>query len=606
MFCRRSSPSCGRMISESTCSLRTTARTDPRFQARRVRGACPMDAFLLAALAKELSVELARLDHGLPVGKVAAAGRDAVALDLRRRDGRWLFIAARPHDSRLYLACRHPRELDAASEPPFVARLRKALRGARLAGVVKAAAERSVTLAFAGFDDAERPARWLLRHDLTGRRANLWLLTEDERVVDALRPWEGTPGELYRQPVGERRRLGWLEVTPDLLPEQPEALESFLLERVFGCRPRVAREAAFRARSGATWPAFESVREELAHPKTFFLYELPEGPDVFPLRLTSAPALPVATFASALEAVEALFERRERQASLLERRRRWRQATTTWRKRIERALGKLDAANAQAREAERWRRWGELLYANIATAKRTPQGVEVVDYYADEQPAAIIPLESASEDLAIAAQRYLRRYQRAQRALAANADRRAALEAELADAARLDQALAATDDESALAACIDELRERIPFALQPREGLPVENKSNEKSDWSGLRRYRGPEGYEIVVGRTSRDNDRLTFELARPHDLWLHAADYPGAHVVIRNPQRKPVPPQVVLAAAELAAYFSQAKRAQRVEVRVAERRHVSRLRKGAPGQALARESRAVMAFPREALPRLA
>ncbi len=569
-----------------------------------------MDAFLLAALARELDAGLARLDHGLPVGKVVAAGRDAVALDLRRRDGRWLTLMARPHDNRLYLTSRHPRELDTGSEPPFVARLRKALRGARLASVVKAATERSVTLTLTGFDDAERPARWLLRHDLTGRGANLWLLTEDERVVDALRPWDGAPGE-PRRPSEEMRRLDWSEVAPEMLPEQPKALESFLLARVYGARPRVAREVAFRARASAPWAAFESVRAELAHPKAFFLYELPEGAEALPLRLTSAPELPVATFASALEAAEALFEYRERQASLLEGRRRWRQALATWRKRIERALCKLSLSDVQAREAERWRQWGELLYANIATAKRTPEGVEVVDYYAAEQPTVVIPLESPSEDLAAAARRCFRRYQRAQRALTANADRRATLEAEQAAAARLEQALAAADDAAALAACIEALRERVPFDVQPRDATPGGSKSggskaNERSDWSGLRRYRGPEGYEIVVGRTSCDNDRLTFELARPHDLWLHAADYPGAHVIIRNPQRKPVPPQVVRAAAELAAYFSQAKQADQVEVRVAERRHVSRPRKGAPGQALARASRAVTAAPREALPRLA
>ncbi|MCS7081191.1 MAG: NFACT RNA binding domain-containing protein [Chloracidobacterium sp.] len=564
-----------------------------------------MDGFLLAALVRELNTALTQLDRGLPVGKVAAAGRDAVLLDLRRRDGRWLFLAARPHDSRLHPTDCRPRDADATSEPPFVARLRKALRGARLTYIVKAAGERSVTLTFDGFDDTEQPTRWLLRHDLTGRYANLWLLTADEVVVDALRPWDGTPGEPYRHRGGEDRRLTWDAVTPDVLPGSAAALERFLLDHVRGCRPSVAREAAFRAQSAGMWAAFESVRAELLCPTAFFLYERPDGPELSLVRLTHAPEAPAMTFTSAQEAAAAFFERLEHQTAQSERRRRWRRAVTTWRQRLERALQKLDEADAAARDAEQWRRWGELLYANLATARRTPAGVEVVDYYTETQPTIVIPLASVEEDLTAAAQRFFQRYQRAQRTLAANAERRATLEAELAAAVRLEQMTAAAS-EAEEEAWFAELCARLPFDLQPREDAPAGKTPREPNDWAGLRRYRGPEGYEIVVGRTARDNDRLTFTLARPHDLWLHAADYPGAHVVIRNPQRKTVPPQVILAAAELAAYFSQAKQAAWVDVQVAERRHVARPRKGAPGEVLVRESRTVTAAPREVLPRMA
>ncbi len=564
-----------------------------------------MDGFFLAALVRELQDSLDRLDAGLPVGKVSAIGRDAVALDLRRRDGRWLVLMARPHDSRFYLTPRHPQEADLSGEPPFVARLRKALRGARLVGVVKAPAERSVTLTFAGFDEAEQPTRWHLRHDLTGRYANLWLLTAEERVVEALRPWEGLPDTPYHAPPTTCPAPDWSAMSPEHLPQTPAELEALLSNALRGCHRRLVREVVFRARTSTPWSAFERVHRELCHPQAFYLYELPEGPEVFLLPLSHETGLPVTTFASAHDAAAALYVRREHRAAQEYLRRQWQHAITTWRKRLERARHKLDAATAQVGEAEQYRRWGELLYANLATAKRTAEGVEVVDYYAEPPSALVIPLESPAEDLAAAAQRYFRRYQRAQRTLAANAERRAVLEAELSAALDCERELAGAADESELAACVQKLRDRVPFDLQPRTPPPTNGARRENTDMSGLRRYRGPEGYEIVVGRTARDNDRLTFELARPHDLWLHAADYPGAHVVIRNPQRQAVPPAVILAAAELAAYFSQAKQDDWVDVRVAERRHLTRPRKGAPGQVLVRESRTVRATPRETLPRI-
>ncbi len=564
-----------------------------------------MDGFLLAALVRELQASLDHLVAGLPVGKVSAIGRDAVALDLRRRDGRWLVLVARPHDSRFYLTPRHPQEADMSGEPPFVARLRKALRGARLVGVVKAPAERSVTLTFTGFDEAEQPARWYLRHDLAGRYANLWLLTAEERVVESLRSWDGLPDAPYHLPPTSSPAPDGAAMAPEHRPQTPAELEAFLSHALRGCHRRVVQEVFFRARTGTPRAAFERVHRELCHPQAFYLYELPEGPEVFLLPLTHEAGLPVTPFASAHEAVAALYAHRERHAARQSLRRHWQHAVATWRKRLERARHKLDAATAQVGEAERYRQWGELLYANLATAKRTAGGIEVVDYYAEPPSALVIPLESPTEDIAAAAQRYFRRYQRAQRTLVANAERRTALEAELSAALACERELAGAADEAALADCIQVLRDRVPFDLQPRTPQPTNGARRENTDMSGLRRYRGPEGYEIVVGRTARDNDRLTFELARPRDLWLHAADYPGAHVVIRNPQRQVVPPAVILAAAELAAYFSQAGQDDWVDVRVAERRHLTRPRKGAPGQVLVRESRTVRAMPRETLPRL-
>src|SRR6185369_12216862 len=58
----------------------------------------------------------------------------------------------------------------------------------------------------------------------------------------------------------------------------------------------------------------------------------------------------------------------------------------------------------------------------------------------------------------------------------------------------------------------------------------------------GVRRYVSSDGYEVLVGRAAHDNDHLTFKIAQPNDLWLHAGDYPGSHVVIRNPTRKEIP----------------------------------------------------------------
>lgn len=75
-------------------------------------------------------------------------------------------------------------------------------------------------------------------------------------------------------------------------------------------------------------------------------------------------------------------------------------------------------------------------------------------------------------------------------------------------------------------------------------------------------------GFDVFVGKGSRDNDDLTFGVAEPHDVWLHVGgETPGSHVVVRNPERKEVPHDVVTGAAAIAAWYSKARGAPFVKV---------------------------------------
>ncbi len=90
-------------------------------------------------------------------------------------------------------------------------------------------------------------------------------------------------------------------------------------------------------------------------------------------------------------------------------------------------------------------------------------------------------------------------------------------------------------------------------------------------------------GFEVLVGRGDEDNDHLTFDVAEPRDLWLHVGGgTPGSHVVVRNPEGVEVPKEVVEAAAAVAAWYSKARAAARVDVHWCKVSDVSKPR-GAP-----------------------
>jgi len=108
------------------------------------------------------------------------------------------------------------------------------------------------------------------------------------------------------------------------------------------------------------------------------------------------------------------------------------------------------------------------------------------------------------------------------------------------------------------------------------------------------------QGFEVLVGKGDAENDRLTFEVAEPHDLWLHVAGPAGSHVVVRNPEKlDELPREVIQRAAELAAWHSKARGSRgKVEVHVCRAADVSKPRGFAPGEVQLRKWTAVKVYP--------
>jgi predicted ribosome quality control (RQC) complex YloA/Tae2 family protein len=121
----------------------------------------------------------------------------------------------------------------------------------------------------------------------------------------------------------------------------------------------------------------------------------------------------------------------------------------------------------------------------------------------------------------------------------------------------------------------------------------------------GVRRYVSSDGYEILVGRAARDNDNLTFKIAQPNDLWLHAGDYPGSHVIVRNPTRKEIPHRTVVEAAQLAGRFSQASEDSKVVIHYTPRKFLAKPRGAAPGLVRLSRFKSITVAPKESVSRL-
>jgi predicted ribosome quality control (RQC) complex YloA/Tae2 family protein len=247
-------------------------------------------------------------------------------------------------------------------------------------------------------------------------------------------------------------------------------------------------------------------------------------------------------------------------------------------------------------DAEQHKRLGDLLLANIATAIRSGNEIKIKDYYAEGTPEISLEVDQETS-LQDEAGRYFARYTKAKRAAQEISARLKKLETELRELesrnAEIERVIA-HNDLSALESY---------EAASGKPNLKIKKKQEEKIP--GVRRYLSSDSYEILVGRAALTNDRLTFKVARPHDLWLHAADYPGSHVVVRNPSRGEIPHRTIVEAAQLAAKFSQAGADSKVTVHYTPRKFLAKPKGAAPGLVRMSSFKSVTVTPAESIPRL-
>jgi predicted ribosome quality control (RQC) complex YloA/Tae2 family protein len=242
---------------------------------------------------------------------------------------------------------------------------------------------------------------------------------------------------------------------------------------------------------------------------------------------------------------------------------------------LDRSRRKIESLERQLidQEAlETLRKQGELILAYGATFSAGQTVLRT--QYDPDGPDLIIELDPAlspSEN----ARRYFDRYEKAKRA---GKGIPALLKKARYEAAFLDQ----------LSADLD-MAENWPDIQAVREIMQKEgywsggHAGSPRGGKAGVRRFVSPDGFVVLVGRNAVQNHALITEQAGPADLWLHARNIPGSHVIIRVDGR-PVPDPVIGWAAGLAAYYSTGRGEATVEVVVTERRYVRPVKGGGPG----------------------
>ena len=424
-------------------------------------------------------------------------------------------------------------------------------------------------------DEPIQPSSKAIIAEFMGKHSNIILIdASDDRILESLKRIDETmsrhreilPGETYTLPPQQAKtdpltldKAAFVE----LICGQAEVSWRRLFENIDGFSPTLAKEVIARAAETELWDAYQQVityfEPKHASPQLFTDGNAPIAVSALPLQ--QFPNAVSQTFNTMSDAFCAYYDAITLKENIASEHRTLTQALTKQKGLLRRKAKALQADLERAEKAEDYRIQGELILANLHTITRGQQQVELQNYYSPELEKMVIPLnpeQSPSEN----AQSYFKKYTKAKRGRSRIQQLISELDADQETLQLYTLELESADTLEALQ------RLRAAFVANGYLKAPQSRKRKQEVGEGPFRRYTSANGFQMYVGKNSQSNDLLLRQIAKPSDMWLHAKQIHGSHVIIRNPENRPdIPMPTLLQAAQLAAYYSKAHHASNVPV---------------------------------------
>ena len=424
-------------------------------------------------------------------------------------------------------------------------------------------------------DEPIQPPPKAIIAEFMGKHSNIILIdASDDRILESLKRIDETmsrhreilPGETYVLPP-QQDKLDPLTLDESafiqLFGERVEVSWRQLFNKIDGLSPTLAKEIIARTAQTDLWSAYQQVIACFDPGNTSPQLLMDEGVPlaVSPMPLHQFPHATSQTFDTMSDALTAYYDAITLNESIASERRSLTQALTKQKNLLQRKAEGLHTDLERAEKADDYRIQGELILANLHAITRGQKQVELQNYYSSELEMLSIPLNperSPSEN----AQAYFKRYTKAKRG-------RSRIQQLISDVEADQETLRLYASKLEAADTLDALqRLRTEFVANGYLKASHRGKQKQEVGEGAFRRYTSSNGFQIYVGRNSQSNDLLLRQIAKPRDMWLHAKQIHGSHVIIRNPEhRQDIPMPTLLQAAQLAAYYSKAHHASNVPV---------------------------------------
>lgn len=492
--------------------------------------------------------------------------------------------------------------IDNPAEPPmFCMLLRKHLEGGFISSIKQRDFDRIIIVEIESKNEIGDPIVREIHAEIMGRHSNLLLIDQEQgKIIDSLKHLPPSvnsfrtvlPGQPYIAPPTQNK---WnpLTVTEDELTSffAEARTTQEVVTQFAGFSPLHAEELLFRLTTASdTLTCFKDFMGSFANGGTKPMYAIYNNKTYFsPIDLTHLQG-EVTVYPNVHELLDRVFfaraerDRVKQQAGDLER---WLQNEID---KLSLKTKKLTKDYERASKLDQFQLYGELLMANIYAFEKGVKEVTVTNYYSETGEEITIPVSERKTPIENA-QSYYTKYTKAKNALIMVQEQLEKTTEEIAYFEMLAQQV-----QQASPGDIEEIREELAEQGYLKLRHAKKKKKQVKPE---PERYVSSTGITISVGKNNKQNDMLTFKIAKRTDIWLHTKDIPGSHVVIHSSE----PDETTLReAATLAAYFSKARESSSVPVDYTEIRQVKKPNGAKPGFVIYFEQKTLYIDPDEAV----
>ncbi|MBR6728895.1 MAG: NFACT family protein [Clostridia bacterium] len=579
-----------------------------------------LDGLVIRALAQELNTKLkdARLD------KIYQPETDELLLAFHGPNGAYkITLSANSSIPRVAIT-EHNKE-NPTIAPMFCMLLRKHLGAAHVTGVRQPGLERMLFLDLETRNELGDLVQKSLIIEIMGRHSNIILMDENGRIADSIKRIDFSvsskrqilPGLAYEMPPAQNKTNPLdctLEDFVKALSNLPEntLLSRLIVERFQGISPLIVRELLFRAFGETEMPSQNLDYTHLLDLATVMhrlFSEITSGSfspclliDAASKRLMEFSAVAISQYGAAAIAEEQesmgrlvtdFYHEKDKKERMT---RRSAHLTKVVSSNLERCAKKLQVQTAELADTEKreiWRQYGELITANMYQMEKGLEHISVQNYFDESLPMVVIPLDSTLSPSANA-QRYYKKYNKAKTAHAELLRQMDLAQQELSYLESVEEALSRAETSQELAQIGDEL------AAQGYIRTPKDNRRKKENPVTPDS-YKTTDGFMLLAGKNNKQNDYVTCKLAHNKDLWFHAKNIPGSHVVLKFEPDRPFTNEAITQAAALAAMLSKAKSAEKVPVDYTEIKYVKKPAGAKPGFVIYTTNETAYVNPRDA-----
>lgn len=487
--------------------------------------------------------------------------------------------------------------------PVFCMLLRKHIGNGRIVDIAQPGFERIVVFTIEHLDEMGDLCRKKLIVEIMGKHSNLIFCDEQDTIIDSIKRVsiqvssvrEVLPGRTYELPPSQGK------ISPLILTRayyeqtmlmKPLNLCKMIYTSLTGISPVVANEVCNRAgldgdssvdsldseAKEGLWQELagfiDQLREERFQPGIY--YDSEGNPVEFSgVRLTMYSDMEWRQNDSISAVLQEYYAAKNTVTRIRQKSSDLRRVVSTA---IERTVKKYDLQTAQLADTEKrdtYRIYGELINTYGYGIEPGVTSFQALNYYTNEEIR--IPLDSGMTP-AENAKKYFAKYNKLKRTYEALTEQVAQTRQELEHLQSIQTALEITLEEADLA---DIKRELMEYGY-----IKYKNDGRKKGKISKSKpfHYISSDGYHMYVGKNNYQNEELTFQVANGSDLWFHAKQAPGSHVIVKTEGNPDVPDRTYEEAARLAAYYSSARSGSKVDIDYTKRANLKKTPGGAPG----------------------